>query len=84
MDTKRLINLVTGELSLENVNIQERLESTINSTTLDVDTKLMVIKQHINSLVLNELSAAKFQQLLGTVPSAVPENNNTLNTTQNG
>ena len=83
MDAKRLANLVLGDLTLENLKIQEKLESAINSTTLDVEMKLITIKQHLTSLTLNELSAAKFQQLLGTVPPPAT-NNDTLNQTQNG
>lgn len=85
MDTKRLANLILAELSLENLKIQERLENTINSTTLNVDNKLFEVRELLKQLTLNELSAAKFQQLIGgNVPSAAPTNNNTANPTQNG
>ena len=85
MDTKRLVNLVLGDLSLENMKLQDKLESTINSTTLDVDNKLIYVKSLLKDLTLNELSTAKFQQLIGAnVPTAAPENNDTLNPEQNG
>lgn len=84
MDAKRLANLVLGDLTLENMKLQERLESAINSTTLDVDAKLFTVKELLKSLTINELSTAKFQQLVGANVPPATINNDTLNTTQNG
>ena len=77
METNRTISIIISDLSLENLKLQESLEKAINNTD-DVDIKLGRIKRYLSELAINEMMLTKFQSLVS------PQNNNNLNTNQNG
>jgi len=77
METNRIISIIISDLSLENLKLQESLEKAINNGD-DVDIKLNKIKRYLAELATNEMMLTKFQSLIS------PQNNNNLNTNQNG
>lgn len=78
MDTSRIVTIILSELSTENLKIQERIESTINSTSLSIDDKTFTVKNHLTNLVINEMSITKFQSMIQ------PNNQAQTNQTENG
>lgn len=79
MDSKRIVNIILTDLSLENLKLQERLEFEINSVS-QVDVKTFKIKELLKEIAINELALTKFQALVSQ-----PNNNNQdLNQNENG
>lgn len=78
MDTNRVLQIVLSELSLENLKLQEKLESAVNSTS-EIDHKVSTIQQIITQLSISDLKIAKFQSMLQQ-----QNNNQKQNTEQNG
>jgi hypothetical protein len=78
METNRIISIIISDLSLENLKLQESLEKAINNGDDDVDTRLAKTKRYLSELAINEMMLTKFQSLVS------PQNNNNLNTNQNG
>lgn len=78
MDTNRVLQIVLSELSLENLKLQEKLESAVNSTS-EIDHKVSTIQQIITQLSISDLKIAKFQSMLQQ-----QNNNQQQNTEQNG
>lgn len=64
MDMNRILSIVSSELASENLKLQEKLESTVNSIDIDVDLKVLGIKQILRDLVINEQSLIKFQAMV--------------------
>ncbi len=83
MDLTRLVTLVTIDLSLENLKLQEELERYMNMDIADIgiNTKIFKIKLQLEKLVMNELMVTKFQQILET---SYPDNNKNLKPKENG
>ena len=63
MDTNRVINIVIAELGVENLKLQERLETAINSNE-DIDSKVLRITSALSTLVTNELMLEKFTTMI--------------------
>ncbi len=76
MDIPRFVNIVLSDLSLENLKLQDKLETQINAKE-SIDVKLIGVKGLLQQLVLNELMMTKFK-------SFVPQTNETQNPTENG
>ena len=74
MNTEKLLRIVALELSTDLTRLELELEITINSDTLDVNTKTSMIKTLIRKVVETEASIMKFNQM-----TAQPENNENNN-----
>lgn len=68
MKTERLINVVLSDLALENLKLQDDLESSINNAET-IDDKVKTIKEILIKMVQNESSIIKFQALLVKNPT---------------
>lgn len=77
MDTTKVLNIIVGELALEKLKLEAKLEDTVNSS-ITISQKVSEVQYLLKELVLNELSLTKFSSML-TQP-----NNNQENPTQNG
>jgi len=63
MDTNRLVNIIFTDLTLENLKLQDKMDSLINSND-STDIKTHAIKKALEQLALNELMINKFQSLV--------------------
>lgn len=68
MDTKRVLEILITELSLDNLKLQETLQEQINSSE-KIKTRIRLVKKTLEKLVINESMIKKFKQLIE------PENN---------
>ncbi len=79
MDTNRVLQIVLSELSLENLKLQEKLESAVNSNS-EIDMKVSNLQTIITQLAISDLKIAKYQPML----QQQQNNNQQQNTEQNG
>ncbi len=63
MDTQRTFDIILTELVLDNLKLQERLISTINSNDT-IEDKVSNVKNLLERIVLNESITIKFKSLL--------------------
>lgn len=72
-----MISIILSDLSLDNLKMQDELETIINGQE-PTNSKIFKVKQILKDLVNNELMITKFQNMVSTT------NNNNLKQNQNG
>ena len=63
METNRIINIILSDLALENLKMQEDLEKAVNSNE-SAEKKVSSAKDLISKIALNEMTIAKFKELV--------------------
>lgn len=76
MNAERLFKTVMTDLTSDLLKQESELERVINDQTLNIDTKLSMIKIILNQIVTTEQTINKF--------SVMMNNNNNQNTQENG
>jgi len=76
MNAERLFKTVITDLTSDLLKQESELERVINDQTLNIDTKLSMIKIILNQIVTTEQTINKF--------SVMMNNNNNQNTQENG
>lgn len=70
MNTERLFNAVLIDYSSEQIRLEDKLETVINST-MDIDSKIYEIKSLLQKITTNEASILKFKDMV-----SINNNNN--------
>ena len=85
MNTERLFNTVLIDYSSEQLRLEDKLETVINSK-MDIDDKINQIKSLLAKITTNEASILKFKSMV-----SIPNNNgpvegsdNQINNEENG
>lgn len=77
MNTERLFNAVLIAYSSEQIRLEDKLETVINST-MDIDSKIDEIKSLLAKIATNEASINKFKDMV-----SINNNNNNNENEQN-
>lgn len=85
MNTERLFNAVLVDYSSEQIRLEDKLETVINST-MDIDDKIHQIKSLLVKITTNETSVLKFKDMVSINNNKGGQNfdPNELNDNQDG
>lgn len=87
MNTERLFNAVLIDYSSEQLRLEDKLETVINSK-MDIDEKIYEIKSLLSKITTNEASILKFKAMVSinnnNNDNGFIEPNNELNNEENG
>lgn len=85
MNTERLFNAVLIDYSSEQLRLEDKLETVINSK-LDIDEKILEIKSLLSQITTNEASILKFKAMvsINNNNNGSVEPTNELNNEENG
>jgi hypothetical protein len=85
MNTERLFNAVLIDYSSEQLRLEDKLETVINSK-MDIDDKINQIKSLLAKITTNEASILKFKSMV-SIPNnngPVEESDKQINNEENG
>jgi hypothetical protein len=65
MEDSRIIKIIISDLSLEALKLEDELETTMNSS-IEINEKVVKIKELLGKITQNEAMIFKFTQLVST------------------
>jgi hypothetical protein len=65
MEDSRIVKIIISDLSLEALKLEDELETTMNSS-IEINEKVVKIKELLGKITQNEAMIFKFTQLLST------------------
>jgi hypothetical protein len=65
MEDSRIVKIIISDLSLEALKLEDELETTMNSS-IEINEKVVKIKELLGKITQNEAMIFKFTQLVST------------------